>query len=97
MSAAHCAGAIMIAIRNNSNPSRITEHQINQTTRKCELDYGEICYACEAYIGDAIGKRRMCSECSQRVIPEEPKPKRYTWLWIIGIITLISFIIYELY
>lgn len=31
--------------------------------RECEEQYGEICYKCWVYIGDATGKPELCENC----------------------------------
>lgn len=63
-----------------NRPKPFSDWEVQQNIRECELQYGEICYKCEKYIGDATGYPRVCNECPK----DEPKPKKSFWEKLFG-------------
>ncbi len=55
----------LLMIASSRPAGRVGDYEMMQTIRECELQYGEICHLCEAYIGDATGEARICGECRE--------------------------------
>jgi hypothetical protein len=60
---------IPIILKNNTR--NISKFEIEQTIYEFELEYGEICYKCEEYIGDPTGEPRLCENCIRNIKLQE--------------------------
>lgn len=62
--------AIIVAAAAHNSKKNKTNKKSNVLsdilTRECEEQYGEICYKCWVYIGDATGKPELCTECKSK-------------------------------
>lgn len=71
--------AVASAHSRRKTTSGLSKWEMEQTIREGNLQYGEVCYKCEKYIGDATGFPRVCSECPPD--KEEVKKKKWWKFW----------------